>query len=197
MFHMVNKEICNKIIFYHTNFEKLFYDLLEKYNIDDRDVISTKIYSRKKFNYCISTFLIAIAKDLWVYNSNAENEPEGTVILYGATTPKEKIEDLRDFVNSHEDRPINQGKINLIHKTDYGYDLKSFDVTENECDIGGYYNDDFIEVNNKIISRLNTENDKGLVLLHGKPGTGKTSYIRYLTKKVNKQIIFLDRKSVV
>jgi len=29
------------------------------------------------------------------------------------------------------------------------------------------------------------------VLLHGKPGTGKTSYIRYLVTKLKKQLIFL------
>jgi ATP-dependent 26S proteasome regulatory subunit len=29
------------------------------------------------------------------------------------------------------------------------------------------------------------------VLLHGKPGTGKTSYIRYLISRVNKNVIFL------
>jgi len=30
-----------------------------------------------------------------------------------------------------------------------------------------------------------------LVLLHGTPGTGKTSYIRYLTSQVKKEVIFL------
>ena len=39
--------------------------------------------------------------------------------------------------------------------------------------------------------RLSKENDKGLVLLHGKQGTGKTSYIRYLISSLKKKIIFL------
>ena len=30
-----------------------------------------------------------------------------------------------------------------------------------------------------------------MVLLHGKPGTGKTSYIRYLIASVKKEVIFL------
>lgn len=35
------------------------------------------------------------------------------------------------------------------------------------------------------------KNDKGLVLLHGKPGTGKTSYIRHLISIIKKDVIFL------
>jgi len=38
---------------------------------------------------------------------------------------------------------------------------------------------------------LSKKNDKGLVLLHGKPGTGKTSYIRYLITQLKKNVIFL------
>jgi ATP-dependent 26S proteasome regulatory subunit len=38
---------------------------------------------------------------------------------------------------------------------------------------------------------LSKKNDKGLVLLHGKPGTGKTSFIRYLIASVKKNVIFL------
>ena len=54
------------------------------------------------------------------------------------------------------------------------------------------YNDDFQLVHRLILKRLSTKNDKGLVLLHGKPGTGKTSYIRYLTSKLGKDVIFLS-----
>ena len=42
-----------------------------------------------------------------------------------------------------------------------------------------------------ILRRLRKKGDKGLVLLHGKPGTGKTSYIRHLVTKTKKPVIFL------
>jgi ATP-dependent 26S proteasome regulatory subunit len=53
------------------------------------------------------------------------------------------------------------------------------------------YNDDFKEIHQTIFSRLSKKNDKGLILLHGKPGTGKTSYIRYLITTLKKKVIFL------
>jgi ATP-dependent 26S proteasome regulatory subunit len=53
------------------------------------------------------------------------------------------------------------------------------------------YNDDFKVVHQTIFQRLSKNNNKGLVLLHGKPGTGKTSYIRYLIASLKKEIFFL------
>ncbi|MCX6227085.1 MAG: AAA family ATPase, partial [Bacteroidia bacterium] len=42
-----------------------------------------------------------------------------------------------------------------------------------------------------ILNRLNRQNDKGIILLHGKPGTGKTFYIRYLIQSVTKKVIYM------
>ncbi len=36
-----------------------------------------------------------------------------------------------------------------------------------------------------------SKKDKGVVILHGEPGTGKTSYIRHLISSVSKKVIFL------
>lgn len=192
MYYELNKEACNRIIFYNTDHEKLFHAILEKYKVNEKEVISTQVYSRKRSLFGYSSYLIPLSKDLWVFHGSGEHEMDGTTILYATETPKEKVKELQAFVNSFEDVPEKKGKIYLIHKFDYGFDLKAYDVTETSCDIKKHYNDNFEEVNTTIINRLSAANDKGLVLLHGKPGTGKTSYIRYLTKKVNKRMIFLS-----
>jgi SpoVK/Ycf46/Vps4 family AAA+-type ATPase len=64
-------------------------------------------------------------------------------------------------------------------------------ITRPKLSVEDNYNDDFAPVHQTILSRLHKKNDKGLVLLHGKPGTGKTSYIRYLITKIKKPVIFL------
>ena len=54
---------------------------------------------------------------------------------------------------------------------------------------GKFFNDKVHEV---IINRLNKPNDKGIILLHGDPGTGKTSYLKYLTTLIHdKPILFI------
>lgn len=192
MYYDVNKEVCNRVIFYNTNHEKLFDALMEQYKLKTKDVIKAEVYSRKKSKFCYSSFLVPISVDIWVFHGSGEHEQEGTTILYSNETPREKLEELKALINSFEEKPEKEGKIFLIHRFDYGFDLKAYDVSETSCDIKKHYNDDFEEINTKIISRLNAPNDKGLILLHGKPGTGKTSYIRYLTKMINKRMIFLS-----
>jgi SpoVK/Ycf46/Vps4 family AAA+-type ATPase len=78
-----------------------------------------------------------------------------------------------------------------------GIQTTSLKITKPKLKIADNYNDDFIEVHQNIIKRLSKNNDKGIVLLHGKPGTGKTSYIRYLITSVKKQVIFLPPNMAV
>lgn len=53
------------------------------------------------------------------------------------------------------------------------------------------YNDDFVEVNQVIMDAIDSEK-RGLVLLHGLPGSGKTSYIKQLiTKGGTRKIVYV------
>lgn len=84
-----------------------------------------------------------------------------------------------------------QPEIILIVNSVTGICKKSLQITKPKLSIEHNYNDDFKEVHQTILKRLSKKNDKGLILLHGKPGTGKTSYIRYLISAVKKSVIFL------
>ena len=81
--------------------------------------------------------------------------------------------------------------INLIARSHNGFNLEQMEVNKTAVNLAEHYNDDFLPIHARILERLNTEHDKGIVLLHGKPGTGKTSYIRHLIGEVKKDVIFL------
>ena len=83
-------------------------------------------------------------------------------------------------------------EINLITKTNRGLELKGMEIKRTKLDLELYYEDDFKAVDNIISKRLNKPKDKGIVLLHGLPGTGKTTYLRYLIGKIKKKILFLS-----
>jgi hypothetical protein len=65
-----------------------------------------------------------------------------------------------------------------------------------ESDIQKMYNDDFIEINEIIEESLSIDK-AGLILLHGAPGTGKTSYIKDLIRKHEKRnFIFIQNEFI-
>lgn len=79
----------------------------------------------------------------------------------------------------------------VLLNTNSGIAMKPLRITKPRLSITDNYNEDFEEIHQTIFKRLSKKNDKGLVLLHGKPGTGKTSYIRYLIAMLKKNVIFL------
>lgn len=101
------------------------------------------------------------------------------------------LDDVLALAKKHIIADKDKAKISLVISTRNGLSTVPQDVKNTKIDIAANYGDKFIKVHNKIVEKLNDPTGKGLVLLHGVPGTGKTSYIRHLCKEVNKEIIFL------
>ena len=56
--------------------------------------------------------------------------------------------------------------------------------------IDKYYKNEFKPVHEHIVKTLQ-ENESGLYLFHGEPGTGKTTYIKYLSTLINRDMIYV------
>ena len=96
---------------------------------------------------------------------------------------------MKVFKERQRRKPL---EMNLISRGRNGLEFKQLEVKRTKLDIGLFYEDDFKEVNDIICKRLNRSKDKGIVLLHGLPGTGKTTYLRYLIGKIKKRVLFLS-----
>ena len=69
--------------------------------------------------------------------------------------------------------------------------LREFKIKKKiSVDIDLNYNDDFKEIHDLVNSRIKSS-DKGIVMFHGLPGTGKTSYVKWFLQNTPKKVIFM------
>jgi hypothetical protein len=101
------------------------------------------------------------------------------------------LDEVIALAKKHIVHEQDKAKISLVVSTRSGLATVPQDIKHTDIDIAGNYGEGFVKVHNKIVEQLNDPLGKGLVLLHGTPGTGKTSYIRHLCKEIKKEIIFL------
>ena len=126
-------------------------------------------------------------EDLMI-NINLEND---TIKLFFKQTPISKIDIILSGVKQKKSGEM-FNSFYLIIQSARGLYLDRMRVKKPKLKIENNYNDDFIAINKIIQSTLSLENSKGLVLLHGKPGTGKTFYIRFLIASLKKKVIFMS-----
>ena len=99
---------------------------------------------------------------------------------------------VEKIIGMSKKRKHESNNIALVIQTPRGYDTTSFELPDQKLDIELGYGRGFKPIHDKIINTLNQKNGKGLVLLHGTPGTGKTHYLKYIASKVkDKRVLFI------
>ena len=85
-----------------------------------------------------------------------------------------------------------KNKIGFIVQNDGNLDVHYFKSSNKDnINLKKNYNDDLIKADKKIKEYIKADKN-GLILFHGKPGCGKTYYLRYLMNNIqNKKIIYI------
>jgi len=156
---------------------------------------SNTITKNKKDIEYIVEMGIDIGNDIWlvaeegVVNDISDHSVGNLVIYYPAgKNIKNLIKKIKKIDCSYY---TYKGKINILCKSNDQYYTREFTINKPVIDIDLYYNDGFSDIHDIIVKNLNNRKSSGMVLLHGKVGTGKTTYIRYLTHLIDKQIIYI------
>ena len=128
-------------------------------------------------------------KNYIIVLSYSEKKEEGIVQIH-YSCDRTSLDEIVDRIKRFSKESANK-KVGLILRDDFGLTLKKFDVSPGDMSVEENYCDDFKDISDKIVDTLNTDDNTGLVLLHGKPGSGKTTYIRYLSTLLDKDIMFV------
>ncbi len=115
-----------------------------------------------------------------------------TTICYDTSISEEETLALEKLILKCKDNNQHKNKFWMVKKNDVGeFDLADFKIKKVDVKLDENYNHDLAELHPKIIEFLNSTDESGIVLLHGRPGTGKTSYIRHLITECKNKFIFL------
>jgi ATPase family associated with various cellular activities (AAA) len=167
--------------------EKAFTLLRQQYPHLIQSVHSKQWYDKQKKGYEFEeTFVIANNRCILEFDKDyCDIYHDGTQLGF--------LEDLtvgmKQFKQRQRRKPL---EINLVTVGTGGLQLTGLEIKRTKLDLGLYYEDDFAPVDQVINKRLNNAKDKGIVLLHGLPGTGKTTYLRHVIGKIKKKVLFLS-----
>jgi hypothetical protein len=167
--------------------ERAFDAVMERYRDMVKEVHSYRRYRKRKEKTEFSDTMVVLNNQCLI-----EFDSRYCEILYQQDDDAlvgSLIQLVQGFKEKKRRKPL---EINLIVRSGSYLDLKPMEIKRTKLDIGLYYEDDFRETDEVIRQRLNKKDDKGIVLLHGLPGTGKTTYLRHLVGKIRKRVMFLS-----
>ena len=146
-------------------------------------------YDRDEKQYCCENVLYILKNKIII----DVEEPGMVSIAFDPTQnqfAKDVIKQLRKFtIRRKKETP----SISVIINKGGNYVLETLDCPDPKLSIEKNYNQDLEQLDKQIQAKLK-EDKSGLYMIHGAPGTGKTTYIRHLISKIKKQVIFLSPK---
>lgn len=115
------------------------------------------------------------------------------VLTLGQVSTKDALVSIGETLRSQYVAPKKERVFYTISHEGHGFDLDEMKITTkyDPDAVELHYNDDFKEVHETIIATIDNEK-KGLILLHGIPGSGKTSYIKQLiSRESSRKLIYI------
>lgn len=175
------------------NVEIMLKELNKKYDLTNDNILYKEEQANNNFigkvDYSNSKYLIQLPEKILIEIFNYR-----VTILYQREKSLDDLTGIIKMIKTSKQRKRHNRKFYMVATSthsEFGFDLQSFDVKKNKIKIDENYNDDFTPINELVKTFLKKDNNNGLLLLHGKYGTGKTTYIRHLISSINKRFIYL------
>ena len=203
----------NKTVVHSTYSTKLFQDKIEKYTefwkntfteiIPDEDdsIINENILLKVTEDIFISYFIIdklldtSIVSELTIYYKYDVKSEKVNIII--SDKVNEIINDFDDcLVDFLDDELESSSKLNTISIGQNGLDIEPITHIDLDTDnIELYYNNKTFKEVNKAIKKIK-KSDRGLLILNGERGTGKTSIIKHISDSLDRIVIFIPNNLI-
>ena len=118
------------------------------------------------------------------------NKPIGDIKIF-YKSKQHNIDKLILSLRKHIYKKDGKSNLSIVCRNQNGLYTQEFKIKEPIIDFKLNYNADFKAISDLIIEKLSVENSKGIVMLQGTPGTGKTTFVRHLINRLSKQIVYV------
>jgi hypothetical protein len=103
---------------------------------------------------------------------------------------------FKRFVKKHPPKDYAKPKFYMTVFENGDLSLRACDAKQTDIKIKTFFNDDFEPIHQRIFDFVNKSDMCGLIILHGKHGTGKTTYLRHIIASSKLKVIYLSSELV-
>jgi hypothetical protein len=191
----------NKIVIHNTYSTKPFNKIVSEHSIDKN--VFTEIIPNDE-DFTINDKIISnLGDDVYlsyiVIDRNQDNSIVSDIVFFYKSQESSKkvqsiIEELNDcLVDFCEEETNNLNTISLSAQS--GLEIEPIELDDDFENFDHYYSSDTNKSVEKLIKKIKKSN-KGLSVLYGERGTGKTSVINYIAGKLDRIVIFIPNNLI-
>ena len=189
----------NRILIHNTYSGKLFDEVITKYVIEKN--VFTEVIPDTEELIINDKLFIKLDEGCYISYIVADRLSEASFIdsisfyyANGYDKVQDFIDELNDCVLDYEEDDSN--KLNTIGLSVNGLEIEPISLHNIDLDnVDNYYNSDTFRRVEKAVKQIK-KSDKGLTVLYGERGSGKTSIINYISSKLDRIVIFIPNNMI-
>jgi len=186
----------NKITIYSSFVKDGFNTVISEYNEYKNSNI--ELIPADEFDIINDKSIVKINDNIYISYHILDRESENSFIhevifLYKSEKDLEKINEITESLGKYNielEEGDDSYKLNTVFISTNGIEVEPIEKIELDESIELFYNEETFKSINKLNKTLKKSN-KGLTILYGERGTGKTSMINYICDKLNRMVIYI------
>jgi hypothetical protein len=133
-----------------------------------------------------NAYLIHLACDITIYK-----DINSTLLYYSNGVDEGKLADIKQYFRTLKPKNNPSQCIGIIKEDISGLDVQMFEYSLPEHSLIEYLPPETKQFHQSVTEELQNSNGSGLYLMYGESGTGKTSFIKDILSKADKQALFI------
>jgi hypothetical protein len=190
----------NKLTIYSSFSKNEFVNIIGEYTLYKKSTI--ELIPAEDFDIVNDKSLVKINSNIYISYHILDKESENSfihevVFFYKNEDDIIKVNEITKKLNNCniEFDDIDDAKLNTVFISPNGIEIEAIEKNDSDESIDLYYNVNTMKSINNLVKTLNNSN-KGLSVLYGERGTGKTNIINYICERLDRIVIYIPNNMI-